>query len=311
MKTKKIFRLAVILVAIAAFAVIGCKKDKKEDPTPDSSSMQQLTKDQNEEETSSNDALNDVSAVLSGGSAKSLEFLPCNATIDSTTVINDSITYHIIYNGLNCNGTRNRVGQVEFIKKVGTYWAQAGTSVSVKFINLKITRIATGKSLTLNGNKVFTNVSGGLLINLGSGSTSIVHTAIGTLQATFDDGSTRTWNINRKRTFTGTQGQILMTVDGQATVNGYNNLVVWGINRNGEDFYSQINQSVVHKQACGWEPEAGVVVHQIPDNNKKVTVTFGFDDNNNPVPISGSSCASRYRIDWENNGHSGTAFLQL
>jgi len=273
--------------------------------------MQQLSKDQNDVETSSNDAMNDVSNVLSGGSGKSLEGWPCNATIDSSKIVNDSIIFYITYNGLNCNATRERTGQVEFKKRVGSHWGQPGASVALTFINLKITKISNGKSLTLNGNTIFTNVSGGLLINLGEGLTSIVHTAVGTLQATFDDGTTRTWNIDRKRTFTGTQGQILMTVDGLATINGYNNLLVWGENRNGEDFYTQINQSVVHKQACDWEPATGVMVHQVPAGNKKVTVTFGFDDNNNPVPITSNECPTRYRIDWEINGHSGTAYIEM
>lgn len=311
MKTTKLIKFIVLIFIFSSFTFIGCKKDKKEDPAPDSSSMQQLTKDENEVDNNSNDALNDINSVLSVGATKSLELLPCNATIDSTTVINDSITYHITYNGLNCYGTRNRVGQVEFKKEVGTYWGQVGASISVKFINLKITRISTGKSLTLNGTNVYTNVSGGLLVNLGVSISSIVHTAVGILQATFDDGSIRTWNVNKKRTFTGSQGQIVLTVDGQASINGYNNLAVWGVNRNSETFYTQISQSVVHKQICNWEPEAGVVIHQIPANNKKVTVTFGFDDNNNPVPVSGDNCATRYRIDWESNGHSGTLFLQL
>ena len=91
MKTKNLIRFAAILIAVVAFSVAGCKKDKTNDATPDSSSMQQLSKDQNDVETSSNDAMNDVSNVLSGGSGKSLEGWPCNATIDSSKIVNDSI----------------------------------------------------------------------------------------------------------------------------------------------------------------------------------------------------------------------------
>ncbi len=311
MKTKNLIRFAVIIIAITSFTFNGCKKDKKDDPEPDSSSMQQLSKDEADMENASNDAMNDVSNVLSGGSGKSLEGWPCNATIDSTTIINDSIVYHITYNGLNCNGTRNRTGNVDVKKKVGTHWAQLGATVAVKYINLKVTKIVTGRSITLNGNVTFKNVNGGLIINLGNGITSVIHSAVGALQATFDNNTTKTWNIDRKRTFTGTQGQILMTVDGQASVNGYNNLVVWGTNRHSEEFYTQISQSVVHKQACDWNPAAGVVVHQIPGGSKKVTVTFGFDDNNLPVPVTSNDCPTRFRIDWENNGHSGTAYIQM
>jgi hypothetical protein len=311
MKTKNLVRFIVIIFSISSFVLDGCKKDKKEDPIPDSSSMQQLSKDQTDVDNASNEAINDVSNVISGGIGKSLDNWPCNATIDSSTIINDSIVYYITYSGLNCNNKRIRTGQVEVKKRVASHWGQPGTSVAVSYINLKVTKVSSGKSLILNGNTIFTNVSGGLIINLGNGITSITHTAVGSVQATFDDNTTRTWNINRKRTFTGTQGEILMTVDGQATINGYNNVVTWGINRNNENFYSQISQSIVYRQACDWDPVAGILIHQIPGSNKKVTATFGYDSNNMPVPVTSDNCPTKFKIDWENNGHSGTIYLEL
>ena len=163
--------------------------------------------------------------------------------------------------------------------------------------------------MTLNGVRVYENVSGGLLSQLGSGVSSVVHKVTGAVSATFDDNSTRTWNIARQRTFTGTTGNYVMTVDGFGSADGYGNLVAWGTNRHGEAFYTQIIQSVVHKQACGWDPCSGVKSHQIPSDGKMATVTFGFDDNNQPV--TGSNCPTRCRIDWEKNGQTGTIFFQI
>jgi len=98
MKTKNLFRIAAIMLTVAMFAVTACKKDKKDDPEPDSSSLQQLSKDEGDVDNASNEGINDVSNILSGGNGKSLEGWPCNVTIDSATILNDSIVdLHFIW----------------------------------------------------------------------------------------------------------------------------------------------------------------------------------------------------------------------
>jgi hypothetical protein len=309
MKTQKSIRILAILIAVFTLAITsGCKKDKL-DKSGNSSSMEQMAKDANDVQSNTDEAMNDANAVLSLGIQKSTLMLPCNATIDSSTVINDTISYYITYNGLNCNGTRLRTGQVVIRKKANTHWSDAGATVMVAFNNLTITRVSTNKSLTLNGSRTFTNVSGGVLLNLGSSMTSIVHMVSGNLTATFDNGSTRQWNISRQRTYTGTPGQLVLTVDGLGNSGVYSNLVVWGVNRIGEDFFTQITQSVVYREVCGWEPVSGIMVHQVPGLNKMATLTFGYDNNNQP--ISGSTCPTKYKLDWQNNGNSGTVYLYL
>ena len=311
MKTKKIFKLGILVVALAGFTFTGCKKDKTNDPTPSTQSLHQLSKDEVTVTNASDDVANDVNTVLSGGQNKSTEMLwPCNATIDSTTVFNDTITYHITYNGLNCPETHTRVGQVEVKRKVNQPWGEQGASTVIKMINFTKTKVSTGKSITLNGTKVFTNVTGGYLWQLGNGMTSIVHRVRGYMTATFDDNTTRVWNIDRQKTFTGTLGgQLVMTIDGLGTSGNYNNLVVWGINRNGEEFYTQIVESVVHKAVCGWDPISGKKIHQIPDDNKTATITYGYDSNFQLV--TNGDCPTYYRIDWVKGTHSGTLFLPL
>ena len=309
MKTMKILKLVFFLIAITALTLTGCKKDKQNDLTGDSSSLQQLSKDENTIQNASDEALNDVNALLSNGNLKSTDFWPCHATIDSTSVVNDTITFYITYNGLSCNEKWMRTGQVEVRKQVGTHWHDAGASVIVKCINFTMTKVSTGKSITLNGTKTFQNVTGGFLWQLGNGYTSVVHKIFGTVQATFDDNTTRTWNIARQRTFTGTPGQLIMTVDGFGTEGAYENLVAWGTNRQGETFYSQITQSVVHREVCFWDPCTGSTVHQIPADNKKATITFGYDDNNQYI-VNGD-CPTKFKLDWEKGGNSGTVYLFL
>ena len=152
MKTQKLFKLAAILIAVIGISVAGCKKDRNDDK-PNTNSMQQLSKDEVAVQSSSDDALDDANKVLSGGSGKGLESFPCNVVIDSSSVVGDTIIYHLTFNGLNCAGTFNREGVMTIKRNVNTYWHQAGTKVILNFIDLKITRVSTGKYIILNGIK--------------------------------------------------------------------------------------------------------------------------------------------------------------
>lgn len=299
----------ILFAAITAFTFTGCKKDKTENPA-DASSLTQLSKDEEAVEVASDESMTDVNGILSQGSLKSTEMLPCNATIDSTAVANDTITIYITYNGLNCNGTRYRTGKVEIRKQVGQHWYEQGATVIVKHINFTITKVSNQKTITLNGVKVYKNVSGGVIWQLGNQFSAIVHRVRGHVNVTFEDGTTKTWNVARQKTFTGTApNNLILTTDGFGMVGEYYNLVVWGVNRQGENFYTQILQPVVHRQVCNWDPVSGIKNHAIPDDNKSATLTFGFDSNNQPV--TGEDCPTKYKVDWQKNNQSGTVYLWL
>lgn len=311
MKTKNLIQLAFILVSALSIALTSCKKDDLDTGNANPDELKQLSADENYVESIMNDAISDVSSVMSnnGGNLKSTEWLPCNATIDSLAVVNDTVTIYITYNGLNCNGTRNRTGKIEIKKKVGTHWEQAGATVVYKYINFTVTRLANNSTVTLNGTKNFVNVNGGHRWQVGSTIDSFVERISGNMQASFDNGTSRTWNVARQVTYTGTAGQLILTVDGLGTSGEYQNLAVWGTNRQGEEFFTQITQSVIHRQACEWDPVSGIKIHQIPSDNKSATITFGYNDNNEP--IVGDECPTRYRVDWQRNNQSGTAYLTL
>jgi len=298
------------MIAAFGFFLSSCKKDKPNDPSGDSASMQQLSKDEIQMEMASDEAMNDAEIILSGGSLKSTTLWPCNATIDSTGVVNDTITFYITYSGKNCLGNLERYGQVEVKRRVGEHWVQPGATVTIKLINFRVTVVYTGKSITLNGTKIFKNVSGGHIWQLFMGVPAIVHRVYGSVQATFDDNTTRIWNVARQRTFTlDAQQKFVMTIDGFGNADEYSNLVIWGTNRAGENFYTQITQSIVHKQRCNMDPCSGIKIHQIPSMEKSATITFGYNDQNEP--IQGDECPTRFRVDWVKGSHSGTIYLEL
>ena len=119
MKTKNLIQMAAVLIAVIGLSTAGCKKDKTtKDDNTNTTSMQQLSKDEQMVESSSDDVLNDANSVLSGSGGKGIEGIPCNVTVDSSTVVGDTITYDITFNGLNCNGNRYRSGHAKVIKNV-------------------------------------------------------------------------------------------------------------------------------------------------------------------------------------------------
>ncbi len=311
MKTNHIFKLGLFMVATLALALTGCQKDPV-DPIPDdngSTSVQQISQDDNQLQKIDDDINLDIEIMMTGGGLKSTTWLPCNATIDSANVVNDTITYYITYHGLNCPETVYRTGQVEVKKHVGTHWYDPGATVMVKIINLQITRVATQKTVVINGVKTHQNVTGGLLVQLGYGINTIVHRTHGFMTVNFDDGSNRTWNIARRIVYTGTLGDFVIGVDGFGQAGEYAGLVTWGVGRNGDQFYISVPQPVHYVQACNFNPVNGIQTIEIPSKNKGATLTFGFDNNNQPVVPP--ACPTKYKLDWHHGANSGTIYLWL
>ena len=310
MKTNKFIQLSVFLVTVLALSFTSCSKEDLSPGKIDPVSIVQLTSDENNVEGIMNDAMSDVASLMGlGGGLKSSAWKPCHGTVDSTLKFNDTTTFYITYNGVNCNERSIWNGKIEVKRKSGVRWNQAGAAVVFKYIDLTVTNIKNNKSVTLNGTKTFTNVNGGLRWQVGTVITSYVETVKGSMQASFENGTARTWNVARKLTYTGTPGNMVTTIDGFGTAGEYANLVVWGTNREGEEFFTQIIQSVVRKQACDGKPVSGIKKHQIPSDSKSATVTFGYDDNNQPV--AGDACPTKYRVDWQRNNSSGTSYYPL
>ena len=149
MTTQNLIKGIMILVAVIGFGLTGCKKEKIENIA----SLQQLATDETDIQNGAEDVLNDANDVLSRGQTKELSSLPCGATIDSL-IVNDTITYTLTFNGLNCNGNRYRTGQVKITRNVNDHWSTAGTTIRVEFINYRITRVLRNRTETLNGRKI-------------------------------------------------------------------------------------------------------------------------------------------------------------
>lgn len=308
---KKTFYFTLLSFMIGSlFLAISCKKDKDKDDL-NYSSLENLSQDEIFFENFTNEVTDDANDVLSPSGLKSTYSLPCNADLD-TLIVQDTIIYTLTYHGANCNNTKIRYGKIRIKKLLNTNWSQAGAIITLQFINLKVAKATNPtKWLLFNGKKTWENVSGGLIKNLNATNVNpVIHQVAGNIQIMFADSTTRTWNVARKKTFTGVYpGALILTIEGFGNANGYSNLVTWGTNRDNEAFYTSISTPVVVKQSCYWLPSAGVKTHQIPSDNKSATITFGFDLNNQPV--TGGNCAQKYKVDWVKGSASGSFFAYL
>ena len=118
------------------------------------------------------------------------------------------------------------------------------------------------------------------------------------MQITFDNNTTRTWNIDRTRSISRTNNITSVTITGNATQNGISNVATWGINRRGDSFTISIPTPVVLNSSCNFHAISGVRVHY--GIARVLTVTYGVDASGNIVT---SGCPYGYRLNWIN--HNG------
>ena len=204
MKKKTFLFLSTALFFVAIFT--ACKKENKSSSNDNTTEASVHSDDQarfsSEVDAVATDADGalESSASFSGRLDQSHLDVVCDATLAYDSISNPR-TITITYNSGSCLGTRTRSGVVVLAMAQGVHWKDAGAVLTVTFQNLKITRVSDNKSITINGTQTYTNVSGGLLINLLSLGT-ITHTITSSdMSVTFDDNTQRTWQVAKQRVY--------------------------------------------------------------------------------------------------------------
>lgn len=287
---KKLTTLGAIALVAFGLTFTACKKKDSDETDDDTSAQTEQSADESLMQNESETALNEADIAISGSTFGKTGGI-AGATIDDSTFIAQKKIV-VTYNGNSADSRRNRTGEVVMQLISGNNWGEAGAVVKIDFNNLHITHIASGKSITINGNHIITNVSGGrAFVNA-----SVVHSIRGSMSVTFDNTSTtRSWQIARKRTIASSGGVYSVTVAGDTTLSGIPKIVVWGTNRAGNTFYTQISQDVVWSSQCPTGPSSGVKVHK--GIAREITVTFGVDASGNPVT---GTCPYGFKIGWTN-----------
>ena len=288
--------LFIITALGLGLSLSSCQKDKSS--AVDYTSESTTHSDDQTRFSSENDAaVNDVDLTMETTSGFSrgdnLQTLICDATIVVDTLSNPR-TITVTYNGTNCLGNRTRTGVIVISMAQNVRWRNPGAAINVTFQNFKVTRLSDNKSITLNGTQTYTNVSGGLLINLPALGTITRTITSSNMSLTFDNGSQRNWQVARQRVFSFNNG-VVITETGTQTVGAVTNVAEWGTNRFGNAFTTAISQPIVLKQDCSFRVGAGQVTHTTPNFNS--SATFGLDASGNPTGCPGAN-PYYMRITW-------------
>jgi hypothetical protein len=296
----QLFSLALLL----SFA--ACKKENHSAKEKDDPEIAVHADDEAFFSSETDAVFADANAVLDAGSAspRHQDNIICDASI-AVDLLSNPQTITISFNGEECLGSRTREGVIVLSAPMGTQWKNAGASFKVEYKNFKVTRKWDKKSITINGEQTFTNVSGGLLANL-SALESITHTVSSTgINVAFNNGAKRSWQIAQKRVFTYSNG-VVASVSGTHTENDNSQIAVWGTNRFGTAFTSSITEPLVIRQDCSFRLTSGEIKHSV--GTATATATFGLDADGKPV-----SCPSGnyyYKLMWEGpNGNSLIAIV--
>ena len=239
------------------------------------------------------------------GRMSGVQTIICDAALVFDTVSNPR-TITITYNGGNCWGTRTRTGVVVLSMAQGVRWKDAGAALTITFQNLKVTRVSDNKGITINGSQTYTNVSGGLLINLPTLQTITHSITSSNMSIKFDDNTQRTWQVAKQRVFTYNNG-VVITTSGTHTDGSTINIAEWGENRFGHAFASSTVQPLVIRQDCDFRLVSGEVKHTTP--LVTATATFGLDVSGTPTSCPGPG-HYYFKVIWTGvNGNSATLIL--
>lgn len=298
------YLLGALLISGLSVSFWACQKSNADQDSPNKQTEAQLTThaDDQAQFSADMDAIaDDANLILeaSGIASKQMDLsgLVCNATADVDTSANPwKIT--VTYNGLNCLGTHSRTGVVVITSAPRLRWATAGSAITITAQNLKITRVSDNKSITLNGAQTYTNTSGGLLINL-SAQNSITHTITSNgITVKFDDNTTRTWQVAKRRIFSYNNGAVITTT-GIHTAGNQDNIAEWGTNRFGGSFTSATASPIVIRQDCSFRITSGQIRHV--NALADATLTFGLNATGQPASCPGSN-PYYYKLSWTGPG---------
>jgi hypothetical protein len=308
MKKQILYLLTVSLIIVFT----ACKKDSS---SSNNDEMATHSDDQEQFDAELDAASNDVVGALESSASftgrlqgtqgiaglQGMDDCDATAVLD---VVSNPRTITITFAGT-CLGNRTRSGVIVISMAQGVQWKTAGAAVTVTFQNFKITRVADNKSVTINGSQTYTNVSGGLMINLPTLGT-ITHSITSSgLNVTFSNTAQRSWQVAKQRTFSWNANNStgVITTTGTHTEGNVTNVAEWGTNRFGRTFTTSIVEPLVVRQDCNFRLTSGQVKHVTP--NVTATATFGLNASGLPTTCPGLGSSYYCKVVW--NGANGNS----
>lgn len=298
-----------LLLTLSCSAVfVACKKDSKTDFVTDTEASTQADDEYNfsaHVDAIANDVNTSIEATGSLVTGKTT-FSLCDASVvfDSTAT---SRRITITYGGTaTCHPSFKRSGKVIMTIPFSVRWKDAGAVITITYDGVKITRVKDGKYFTVNGSHSITNVKGGLIRDL-AGLGSIIHKIESSgMKITFDDGTERTWQVAKTRTFSYSGGIVISTV-GFHSDGTRSDIAEWGINRKGRSFYRAITSPLVVRQDCDFRLVSGATLHSNPAFT--AAVTFGLDATGAATSCPGTGSSYYFKVVWTGVGGSSKTII--
>jgi hypothetical protein len=310
--SKTALRFAAIIVT-TCLLFNACKK-KEKDPEPETATVEesgQSSSDSRSAIDENDNAVNDINTTIGDytklmgkGTTAAGASTVCGMIVDTTGMSTGSITLN--YNGATClNRTRTGTIKLAIVNyTAGVRWKHAGAVVRIEYVNYKVARASDGKSIMLNGVQNLMNNSGGTWWDLYLTPNYLLITSItGTnLKATFEDGKTATYNINRKFTYTYPNNVLTCMGEGVGTSGNLLYLENYGTTRDGDAFTSQVSTPIKWNLTCGpWAPIQGVVNVKVASKNFDLKCIFGVDQAGNVVTVGANQCPYGWKLEWTVN----------
>ncbi len=303
-------RILVVAALAATCLFVSCKKTDK---TELDTQTQQFNDDANNYKLESDQIDDDINNSINDNGfwdrrAGVASSPLCGVTIDTSQLAQKILTYN--FDGVTpCFGpSRTRSGQVKVQLTSGNSWQDAGAQLTISYLNFKITRLSDNKSITFNGVKTLTNVSGHNWLTFLLGTSTFTHQSRAfNVAVTFDNGQSAVWNHAYSTQWsyspTGLHSPLItFTGVGDTTYTGYSNTASWGVNRYGQNFVTYYQAPYVSNTYCGlWRPLSGSLTHHV--NTNDFTLTLGVDQSGNASTLD---CAYGYKVTWTVNGNTNT-----
>ena len=298
---KKLWLTLIVFALVTGLTFNACKKDDTDDDskapstTTEKEILSQQANDEEDFQVASDNADETADKVMGSivATAKGTTIeKPCDATIDSSLFVsNKQIT--ITFNGANCNGNGIiRTGKIIIKLTTGIRWVDVNAVLTVTYENFSVTRRA--KTIVINGTKTHTNISGGVISQVSPEKTIIHKVVSSNMKCKINNATERTWNVNRLKTFTKDGGYTKLALSGEGISGNHSNLVTWGINRAGKEFFTKIQTPIVISTECTAGPKSGVKVHHV-GTDRTLTTTFGL--NSSGVAVT-TGCPTHFKIAW-------------
>ncbi len=322
MKTRNL--VWTISCALLVF-LVGCKKDNADpkDSAELDAKVVQFNSDANDYKAESDQVDNDINTSLSdissfgrvSSSASILSSPLCGVIIDSSQIANKILFYN--FDGVTpCfSPSRTRSGQIKVQLTSGSHWSDAGSILTLTYINFKVTRLSNNKSIMFNGVKTLKNINGNNWLGFLSSTATLKYQERAlNVAVSFDNNTSATWNSARITEWSFVHASvnpailydhITFSAVGDSTLNGQTNTDSWGVNRFGDPFVTHYNAPIVSNTYCGlWRFNSGELVHNVNANN--FTLTLGVDQNGNPTPYT---CAYGFKVSWVINSNANSVVL--